>query len=61
MIDPSALVDSLVTLLHDISELVLEVGDDPARIYAYHDQYPRFPQLESNPRYQAILWRLGLP
>jgi hypothetical protein len=41
MIDPSALIDSLVDLLRDIHTLVLEVGDDPERIYAYHDQYPK--------------------
>jgi hypothetical protein len=41
MIDPSELIDSLVVLLRDISDLVAEVGDDPERIYAYHDQYPK--------------------
>ncbi len=41
MIDPSALIDSLVTLLRDIPDLVTEVDDDPERIYAYHDQYPK--------------------
>ena len=41
MIDPSTLIDSLVTLLRDIPELVMEVGGDPERIYAYHDQYPK--------------------
>jgi hypothetical protein len=41
MIDPSTLIDSLVTLLRDISDLVMEVGGDPERIYAYHDQYPK--------------------
>lgn len=41
MIDPSALIDSLVSLLRDIPELVMEVGDDPERVYAYHDQYPK--------------------
>ena len=29
MIDPSTLIDSLVTLLRDIPELVMEVGGDP--------------------------------
>ena len=41
MIDPSVLIDSLVTLLRDIPDLVLEVGGVPERIYAYHDQYPK--------------------
>lgn len=41
MIDPSILIDSLVTLLRDIPDLVTEVGGDPERIYAYHDQYPK--------------------
>lgn len=41
MIDPSILIDSLVTLLRDIPDLVMEVGGDPERIYAYHDQYPK--------------------
>ncbi len=41
MIDPSGLLDSLVALLRDIPELAMEVGGDPERIYAYHDQYPK--------------------
>jgi len=41
MIDPSTLIDSLVALLRDIPELAMEVGGDPERIYAYHDQYPK--------------------
>ena len=41
MIDPSVLIDSLVTLLRDIPELVLEVAGNPERVYAYHDQYPK--------------------
>lgn len=41
MIDPSALIESLVTLLRDIPDLVAEMGGDPERIYAYHDQYPK--------------------
>ena len=41
MIDPSEIVDALITLLRDIPELVIEMGGDPARIYAYHDQYPK--------------------
>jgi len=41
MIDPSVLIDSLVTLLREIPDLVMEVAGDPERIYAYHDQYPK--------------------
>jgi hypothetical protein len=40
MIDTSVLVNNLVALLRLIPELVTEVGGDPERIYAYHDQYP---------------------
>ena len=32
MIDPSILIDSLVVLLCDIPDLVMEVGGDPDRI-----------------------------
>ena len=41
MIDPSEIVDALITLLRDIPDLVIEMGGDPERIYAYHDQYPK--------------------
>ena len=41
MIDSSVLVDNLVAVLRDIPELVTEMGGDPERIYAYHDQYPK--------------------
>ena len=41
MIDTSVLVDNLVGILRDIPELVDEVGGDPQRIFAYHDQYPK--------------------
>ena len=41
MIDTSVLVDNLVAMLRDIPELVEEMGGDPERIYAYHDQYPK--------------------
>ncbi|MBI4893537.1 MAG: hypothetical protein HY821_23145 [Acidobacteria bacterium] len=41
MIDPSTLIDSLVALLRDVPELLMEVGGDPDRVYAYHDQYPK--------------------
>ncbi|MCX6632315.1 MAG: hypothetical protein NTW28_32290 [Candidatus Solibacter sp.] len=41
MIDTSGLVDNLVALLRDIPELVEEMGGDPERIFAYHDQYPK--------------------
>ena len=41
MIDASEVVDGLVAMLRDIPELVMEVGGDPERIFAYHDQYPK--------------------
>jgi hypothetical protein len=41
MIDTSVLVDNLVAVLRDIPELVEEMGGDPERIFAYHDQYPK--------------------
>ncbi|MBI2818127.1 MAG: hypothetical protein HYX72_14425 [Acidobacteria bacterium] len=41
MINPADIADSLVALLRDIPELVEEMGGDPERIFAYHDQYPK--------------------
>jgi hypothetical protein len=41
MIDPSELVDSLVAMLQDIPDLVIEMGGDAERIYPYHDSYPK--------------------
>lgn len=41
MINPALLVDNLVSLLREIEDLVVEVGGDPERIFAYHDQYPK--------------------
>ena len=41
MIDASEIVDNLVAALQDIEDLVAAMGDDPERIYAYHDQYPK--------------------
>ena len=41
MIDTSVLVDNLVAVLRDVPELVEEMGGDPERIFAYHDQYPK--------------------
>ena len=41
MIDPSEIVTNLVALLRDIPALVTEVGGDPARVYPYHDSYPK--------------------
>ncbi len=41
MINPAELVDSLVALLRDIPELVLEMDGLADRIFAYHDQYPK--------------------
>jgi hypothetical protein len=41
VINPAELVDNLVALLRDIPELVVEMGGDEQRIFAYHDQYPK--------------------
>ncbi len=41
MFDDSVLVDNLVATLRDIPDLVEEMGGDPERIFAYHDQYPK--------------------
>jgi len=41
MINPAELVDDLVAMLRDIQDLVTEVNGDSARIFAYHDQYPK--------------------
>ena len=41
MIDPSEIITNLVAMLRDIPELVIEMGGDAERIYAYHDQYPK--------------------
>lgn len=41
MIDTSVLVDNFVAMLRDIPDLVDEMGGDPERIFAYHDQYPK--------------------
>ena len=41
MIDPSEIVNNLVAMLRDIPDLVTELGGDPARVYAYHDSYPK--------------------
>jgi len=41
MIDPSELINQLVTLLRDIPELLAEMQGDDRRIYAYHDQFPQ--------------------
>jgi hypothetical protein len=41
MIDPSEIVNNLVAVLRDVPELISEVANDPARIYAYHDSYPK--------------------
>lgn len=46
MINPSEIVDNLVALLRDISDLVAEMGDDSDNIYAYHDRYPDRVSLE---------------
>jgi hypothetical protein len=41
MIDPSILINTLVSLLREIPDLVAEMDGNPERIYAYHDQYPK--------------------
>jgi hypothetical protein len=41
MIDPSELVNNLVSLLRDIPDLVVEMNGDVERIFPYHDQYPK--------------------
>lgn len=41
MIDPSQIITNLVAMLRDVPDLVAEMSGDPARIYAYHDQYPK--------------------
>lgn len=41
MIDPSEIVTNLVAMLRDIPALVTEMGGDPARVYPYHDSYPK--------------------
>jgi hypothetical protein len=40
MIDPSELVDNLVTLLKGITTVVADMDSDATRIYAYHDSHP---------------------
>ena len=45
LIEPSELVQNLVTMLRDIPALVAEMDGDPERIYAYHDEYPRHVSL----------------
>lgn len=41
MIDPSEIITSLVAMLSDIPDLVVEMGGDADRIYPYHDSYPK--------------------
>ena len=41
MLNPGELVEALVAKLRAIPELVAEMEGDAARIYAYHDAYPR--------------------
>ena len=40
MVDPSELIDNLVTKLRAIADLVTEMDGDATRIAAYHDQFP---------------------
>ncbi len=46
MVNPSELIDALVSKLRDIPDLVGEVGGDEERIFAYHDQYPARSRLQ---------------
>lgn len=46
LINPAEIVDALVDLLRDIPDLVEAVGDDPERIFAYHDRYPKNVSLD---------------
>lgn len=46
MIDPSELVDNLVSALQDIGDLVAAVNGEADRICAYHDRYPDKTSLE---------------
>lgn len=41
MIDPAELVNGIITQLRLIPELVVEMGNDTERIYAYHDSFPK--------------------
>ena len=41
MINPAEIVTALVDLLRDIPDLRAEMNGDTARIFAYHDQYPK--------------------
>ncbi len=45
MIDTYELVDNLVDALRDIPDLVAEMNGDATRIFAYHDQYPKYISL----------------
>jgi hypothetical protein len=46
LVNPSEIVEALITLLRDIPDLVAEIGGDPERIYAYHDRFPDKVSLE---------------
>lgn len=41
MVNPSEIVDELVTLLRSIPDLVEAAGGDEENIFAYHDRYPK--------------------
>ncbi len=53
MVNPAELVDALVDFLRDIPDLVAALGDDPERIFAYHDRFPGNTSLEKA-RYEAL-------
>jgi hypothetical protein len=54
VIDPTDIVDNLVTLLKDIPDLVTAVGGDGDRIYGYFDEDTRYPNLEMA-KYQMLI------
>lgn len=55
MLNPGTLVNSIVTILRDIPELVVEVGGDASRIYGYYGQFPTEPSLA------RALWAMQRP
>jgi hypothetical protein len=46
LINPSEIVDALVTLLRSIPDLVEELGGNEENIFAYHDRYPKNISIE---------------
>ncbi len=46
MIDGRELIDTLVDALRTMPDLLAAIGDDPARIYSYHDSFPERVDIE---------------